>query len=287
MLLTTPMPSSFARMAPAGTPRASENVRTVQGSVDHDFALARRGRVGAGAADVRGSPAGGRRRGRLFLFAGGSPRAGHPLPLELPLLAAAQGLGGFFLSLSSFTAAGAAAARSFPPARQGRSGSGKMTFSVAPGRSRGDARLAAASSLAFFSSCLRRCSESGLLPARVARMASGGSLMSGFCGTGSLDFGLAGGCTDEGTGASFMVGRRAFLLRRFDGLGLFGGFLLEGGFFRLGGQHRHLAGHGPARAQVVLAAEGCGAAVGGLPGAALGPAAAAPVRAGPLRDPLM
>ncbi len=66
--------------------------------------------------------------------------------------------------------------------------------------------LAARSSRFFFSSCFRRCSESGLLPALLARMASGGSLISGFCGVGSLGFCRALVLDGVGMGAKWMVG---------------------------------------------------------------------------------
>ena len=62
--------------------------------------------------------------------------------------------------------------------------------------------LAAKSSRFFFSSCLRMCSESGLVPALLARMASGGRRMSGFCGTGSR--GLERGVVFDGAGIGAM-----------------------------------------------------------------------------------
>jgi len=57
-----------------------------------------------------------------------------------------------------------------------------------------------------FCSCLRRCSERGLLPALDARIASAGSLMSGFCGAGSWGLGGGVGCCTFGMGARLMAG---------------------------------------------------------------------------------
>ena len=53
---------------------------------------------------------------------------------------------------------------------------------------------------------LRKCSESGFVPALLARIASRGSLISGFCGAGSADFGFSGSFDDVGSGASLMAG---------------------------------------------------------------------------------
>ena len=170
---SSPWPSSLARMVRAGTPIASEKVRTVQGRSTTTLPL--RGaavlapvrRMCVRRAAARAAP-----ERRLF-FAGRRWTRGRPLPLQLPLLASAQRRGGPFPS-SSATGGDARRRGAAARGRTARPSGGRRGF-----RSRraaaGFARrpfLAAASSFAFFSSCLRRCSESGLLPARVARIAS-------------------------------------------------------------------------------------------------------------------
>ena len=81
----------FARIVRAGTPMASEKLRTVQGRSTTTFLLPRGGRVGAGAADVRAAAAGLRRSDRrLPLRPAAPPDGGGPLAFQLPLFAAAQ-----------------------------------------------------------------------------------------------------------------------------------------------------------------------------------------------------
>ena len=75
--------------------------------------------------------------------------------------------------------------------------------SAAPGLA---APFLARSSRFFFSSCLRNCSESGLVPALLARIASGGKRISGFCGAGSLGLKREGDFDGVGIGAKWMAG---------------------------------------------------------------------------------
>ena len=190
------------------------------------------------------------------------PHAGNALPLQLALFPSAECAGPpapFSTSPSSSTAA-------TRPPRRGRSrplpAGGWPTASFPRPASGGflaaPARLAAASSLAFFSSCLRRCSESGLLPARPVVMASVGSLISGFCGVGSAGLARAGGCKAEGTGANLSAGdclsrfqvnsRRRFSFSRL--------LLLAAGFSERRRQHRTFPRLAPARAMSSSPAEG-------------------------------
>ena len=79
------------------------------GEVDDDFALSRRGGLRSRAADVRRPPRRGG-AGGVFFFAGTAVDAGDPLPLQLPLLASAEGGGPALLFLRDrFGDAGAAA----------------------------------------------------------------------------------------------------------------------------------------------------------------------------------
>ena len=184
---------------------------------------------------------------------------------------------------------GARRGRSRPPGHRGhrcrRRGSGGAGSRAGP-------FLAASLVRSFFSSCLRRCSESGLLPALLARMASGGSLMSGFCGAGSFDFGRGRRLHGQATGPASCAGRfsRSFSVFRFSRA--FGETSSAGFFFararlvpRFGGKHRHFAAARrplPGR-NVVLAAEG--PRDGAAASAAGRPAGAAPRPAQPARSP--
>ena len=120
MLLIVPSSSSLARMVRAGTPMASEKLRTVQGSSTRDVLAARRRRVRAGPPDVR-APA--RERGRRFFFVVfrlSPPDGGRLLALQLPLLAAAERDGRLLLPPSSTARRTAAAARPLAAAGQRR-----------------------------------------------------------------------------------------------------------------------------------------------------------------------
>ena len=175
------------------------------GQFDDDVLAPRRGGVGAGAAGcacVCRSGADGRRSSSSssgFRRRGG----GRLLAFQLPLLAAAEGDGALLLLLAT-----GATAR---PPRRGRSRPAARRLA---GRRRGGSAAAAlarrapwrASAAIRFCSCLRRCSESGLVPALLARMASAGSLMSGFCGAGSLDFRPQRRLRRRRHGASLMAG---------------------------------------------------------------------------------
>ena len=264
MLLIVPMASSFARMVRAGTPISSEKVRMVQGRLTTTlpfrgaavFAPVRRmcvGRRGAGAPEASSSSPGRRwTPATRFRF---SCRCSRPPRVAAP---------------PSFSSATGSATRG---PRRGRSRPEGGDAGKKPG-SRGrtaaafrDGPFFAASSFAFFSSCLRRCSESGLLPRGAARIASGGSLMSGRCGTGSFDF--AGGWTAVGNGASFNAGCFSFS-RSFSfsfsfsfsppfGGGFLAQLLLRRRLLRLRRQHGDFAADGhAARGQVVLAAKTLG-----------------------------
>ncbi len=186
MLLIVPSSSSLARMSRAGTPMASEKLRTVQGSTTITFS--RRG--AAVLAPVRRMCVRLRTAGVAALFLVlrlPPPDGGGLLAFQLPLLAAAEGDGALFVLRR--------------PPRDGRRGAGAPVRQPAARRAaaavfsgggslRGE--VLAASAASRFCSCLRMCSESGFVPALPARMASSGSLMSGFCGAGSAAFGRCG-----------------------------------------------------------------------------------------------
>ena len=185
MLLIVPSSSSLPRIVRAGTPMASEKLRTVQGSSTTRCSCAGRPcwcRCRLMCVRLRSERRGDRPRRPAFR----PPRAGgRLLAFELPLLAAAQGRGGsaFLLVFAGGDA----------PPRRGRSRP-RAAPAGAGGPVRGGRCLAAGLGGlggVRFCSCLRRCSDSGLVPALLARMASAGSLMSGFCGAGSAGFGRA------------------------------------------------------------------------------------------------
>ena len=232
MLLTMPRASSLPRMALAGTPMAFGEDPDGAGQRRRRLCpcAARRcwrrcggcGCVAGARRQWRSCPRLRRRRGACratrFRF---NCRCSRPPSV---------------LAGSSFSSSRGGAAprrgRSRPPA--GVSAGGKGAFPSPGVGFRGPARLAAASSLAFFSSCLRRCSESGLLPLRVARMASAGSLMSGFCGGRFLGFRLRRRLDGGGDGGQLHGRPGTFLFRRLGRRPIFGRLLLRhGGFLRL------------------------------------------------------
>ncbi len=193
MLLTTPRASSLPRIVRAGTPTASEKVRTVHGRLTTTLPL----RGAAVLAPVRRMWVRRTVDGPLAAVAGLS--SSSPPTRRLAVAARFR----FNCRCSrppivltpapspSSTAAGGRAAgtarrgRSLPPDRSGGGAGGTWASPL-----RGGPRLAARSSRLFRSSCFRICSERGFVPALLARIASRGSLMSGFCGAGSLAFGL-------------------------------------------------------------------------------------------------
>ena len=255
--------------------RPRRRLRTVQGRVDDDFALARRGGVGAGAADV-GAGAGaaaavddcpllrrrrgcGRRPPASASVAAARVRPASPAALPFPRPAAAR-------------PRCAAAAR-------GR----QRAFGRRAGRLRRRRRPASAARPAWrpassLPSSPRACGgarRAACSRCAVARMASAGSLMSGFCGGRLLGFAFAGGWTAEGTGASFMAGPALLLFRRLGRrrLSSAGFFFATAAFSVLPAEHRHLSRQRARRGNVVLAAEGLGRAGrrGSLRGAGRGP----------------
>ena len=123
MLLIVPMASSFARMVRAGTPIASEKVRMVQGRSTTTLPFRGAAVFAAGAADVRRPPRRGG-AGGVFFFAGTAVDAGDPLPLQLPLLASAEGGGPALLFLRDRCGDAGAAAR---PLAAGRRRLGRET----------------------------------------------------------------------------------------------------------------------------------------------------------------
>ena len=153
---------------------------------------------------------GGRRR-RLLRLRGLRRRdRGRLLAFQLPLLAAAQGRRRPLRPSRRPRAPRAATARPLAAAGAAIAGGGDFAR-------RRLARAAPSWPLRrpFVSaSCLRRCSESGFVPALPARIASCGSLMSGFCGAGSADFAAPAARDDVGSGASLMAGPRSVALSR-------------------------------------------------------------------------
>ena len=138
-------------------------------------------RRSAGCACVSGRSVTVRFLFALFRFP--PPGTGRLLALELSLFAAAEGRGSFFLGRRRRRHGRRGGnARGRQPAARRAAAEGP------PAAAPCEATLFAASAAIRLCSCLRMCSESGFVPALPARMASGGSLMSGFCGAGSAGF---------------------------------------------------------------------------------------------------
>ena len=179
---------------------ASEKLRTVQGNWTDTFS--RRGaavfapvrrmwmRFRAAGSPVDSSSSSGLRRLTLAAFLRFSCRCSRP-----PSVVTAP-------SSSFSTTAGR-------PPRRGRSRPAASGTPMGGPFSAGDSlrgEVLAASAASRFCSCLRRCSERGLVPAWLARIASRGSRMSGFCGAGSAFFDR-GICFDVGgKGANLIAG---------------------------------------------------------------------------------
>ena len=154
------------------------------GQLDDDVFAPRRRGVGAGPPDVRASPRRGDGRFLFAVFRLAPPDGGGLLAFELPLLAAAEGDGAFFFVHSAArrtaAAAGTLAAGSRRTRRARRQPSAGGTLCGARSwRPRPRSVSARACGCARKAACV---------PALPARMASRGSLMSGFCGAGSADF---------------------------------------------------------------------------------------------------
>ena len=199
-----PMPIRCLMTCWAGTPMASEKLRTVQGRSSVTLLL----RGAAVLAPVvrrlaRLNRGGERAAPRRPLFFGGATTGGFgrsAFAAELTLFAVAQ------QRIDHGRVADFAAFRFFAAGRSGgASAAAPRRTRSRPGRPRGSSDLPAAratsSVVSFrFCSCLRRCSESGLLPWRLPRSASAGSFRSGFCGVGSCNRRLQRRLLDAGHG---------------------------------------------------------------------------------------
>ena len=267
MLLIAPIASSLARMVRAGTPMASENVADGAGQVDDDLALARRGGVGAGAADVRA--AGGRdgRGGRLLPRRRRAPAPADRFRLSCRCSRPPR-CGGPSSSFSARRAAAAARGRSRP---EGQSPGGKAAR-LRRARRPASRRAASWRPPRPWPSSPRAC---GVLGKRLAAGPAGADrvrreLDVGFLRGRLLGFWLRrrldrGG----GSGASLIAGAACLLLRRlWRRAPSSAGFFFGGGrLLRLRGSTGHLAGDRAARGNVVFAAEGLGSpAAIGVPG---------------------
>ena len=190
----------------AGTPMASEKLADRAGQLDDHFALSRRGGVGCRCG---GCACGGRAgaAARRFFFVAADAARRRPRR--------------FRFSCRCSRPPSVLAGSSSPPSRGGRPAAPRPLAAAQAGvsarRARGVASpgvagFRAAGSLgglpcAFFSSCLRRCSESGLLAGPAARIASGGQLDVGLLRRPAPWFRLRRrAAAAAGIGASFMAG---------------------------------------------------------------------------------
>ncbi len=250
----------------AGTPKASEKLRIVQGSsttmllfrgaaVDTLPRLRRRSVVRIGRAGSSSSVPSARRTVVVRLRF--NWRCSRPPKVTAPSVSSAAGAARPRRLRSLRPAAvpaspvdgGAAGPRAGPrggpPAPAGRAGCSTLRRSI---------------SCLRFSSCFRKCSERGTVPMRDARMTSSGSLISGFCGAGSVGLLASVGCCAAGIGRQVDDGCR-LLGRLGPGRGLFAFFLPCGRLFqmrrflRLTIQGRHLAGRHSPRRQILVAPE--------------------------------